>query len=69
MDGYREDFVTISGEMLSQVRNAVLNLASYDITALPSDIQQSIRVLTSDAFAYRLGVITPNKDGNESRKL
>ena len=57
---YSEDFVTIQGEMLKQIRKAVSTLATSDYTNLPDEVQQSIRVLTG-AFGYRLGASIPYK--------
>ena len=60
MTHYDEDFVTIHGEMLKQVRDAVSNLAEGNYSDLPDNIQQSIRILTG-AFAYRIGAVIPEQ--------
>lgn len=64
---YSEELVTVHGEMLRQVRNAVSNLAAYNDTVLPYDVQQSIRVLTG-AFGYRLGATIADQRRNGCKK-
>lgn len=60
MTNYNEDVVTIHGEMLEQVRDAVSNLADSNYSELPDSVQQSIRILTG-AFAYRIGAAIPER--------
>lgn len=64
MTHYDEEFVTIHGEMLKQVRAAVSNLAEGNYSDLPNNIQRSIRVLTG-AFAYRIGADIPERKNAE----
>lgn len=61
MTNYNEDFVTIQGEMLKQIRDAVSKLADSDYSELPDSVQQSIRILTG-AFAYRIGAAIPERN-------
>lgn len=60
MTNCNEDFVTIHGEMLKQVRDAVSNLADSNYSELPDSVQQSIRILTG-AFGYRIGAAIPER--------
>jgi uncharacterized protein YqeY len=60
MANYNEEFVTIHGEMLKQVRDAVANLANSNYSELPDSVQQSIHILTG-AFGYRIGAAIPER--------